>query len=211
MTEICPTITAYDPHEYRRQMEVVQPFTKRVHIDLMDGQFAPTKSPGLNHVWWPEGMTADIHLMYQRPLAQLPLLTKLRPNLVIIHAEADVDHKHFADSLHKVGIRAGLALLQDTPVESVKSIVKSFDHVLIFSGQLGYHGGHANLALLDKVYEAKQLHPAAEIGWDGGINDRNAAPLVAGGVDALNVGGFIQGSSDPQNAYEALKSSLKKL
>ncbi|HVV67376.1 MAG TPA: hypothetical protein VHB72_04930 [Candidatus Saccharimonadales bacterium] len=204
MSVVCPTITAYDPHEYRRQMEAIQPFAKRVHIDLMDGQFAPTRSPGLNHAWWPENVAADIHLMYQRPITQLPLLIKLRPNLAIIHAEADVDHKHFADSLHKVGIRAGLALLQDTEVNTVKSIIKSFDHVLIFSGHLGYHGGHANLGLLDKVQEVHQLHPAAEIGWDGGINDKNAAPLAAGGVDVLNVGGFIQKAEDPATMYHQL-------
>ncbi len=54
MAVICPTVTAYDPHEYREQMERVEPFAKRIHIDLMDGHFAPTKSPGLKHVWWPD-------------------------------------------------------------------------------------------------------------------------------------------------------------
>lgn len=209
MTVICPTVTAYDQHEYRRQMEAIQPFAERVHIDLMDGQFAPTRSPGLNHTWWPDGVVADVHLMYQRPLGQLPLLTKLRPSLVIIHAEAEVDHTHFATSLHKVGIRAGLAILQDTEVKSVKSIVKSFDHVLIFSGKLGYHGGHANLRLLEKVSQIHELHPAAEIGWDGGITDANAAKLAAGGVDVLNVGGFIQKSDDPAAAYESLSRQIK--
>ena len=32
-----------------------------------------------------------------------------------------------------------------------------------------------------------------EFGWDGGITDQNVAVLVNGGVDVLNVGGFIHG------------------
>lgn len=209
MAVICPTITAYDPHEYRRQMEAVQPFAKRIHIDLMDGQFAPTKSPALKQVWWPDEVLADIHLMYQRPLGQLPMLVKLRPNLVIIHAEAEIDHADFASHLRKVGIRTGLALLQDTSVESVSGFVKSFDHVLVFSGHLGYHGGCADLNLLDKVRQVREMHPAAEIGWDGGIDDQNARELTRAGVDVLNVGGFIQKAEDPSAAYATLKEVLQ--
>ncbi len=209
MAVVCPTVTAYDSHEYREQMERVEPFAKRVHIDLMDGHFAPTKSPDLRNTWWPDGVTADIHLMYQRPLPHLPELIKLRPSLVIIHAEAEVDHRAFAAGLHRVGIRAGLALLRDTPADSVKSIVKSFDHLLIFSGHLGYHGGAADLKLLDKVKELRELNPHAEIGWDGGITDHNAKQLAGAGVDVLNVGGFVQQAEDSSGAYAKLKTVLQ--
>jgi ribulose-phosphate 3-epimerase len=208
MAVICPTITAYDPHEYREQMERVQPFAERVHIDLMDGHFAPTKSPGLKHVWWPDTLAADIHLMYQRPLPHLPTLIKLRPRLVIIHAEADADHIQFSKDLRRVGIRAGLALLHDTPADQVKSIVKSFDHLLVFSGHLGYHGGQADLGLLDKVKELSKLNSHAEIGWDGGITDQNVRQLAVAGVDVLNVGGFIQQAEDPQKVYKELERTI---
>jgi ribulose-phosphate 3-epimerase len=208
MAVICPTITATGPHEYRRQMEQVEPFAQRVHIDLMDGQFAPTKSPGLDQVWWSPKLQADIHLMYQRPLEQLSALIKLRPHLVVIHAEAEGDHTHFADSLHKVGIRAGLALLQDTSVDSTREIIQKFDHVLVFSGKLGYHGGAANLALLDKVKQVRELHPQAEISWDGGINNQNARQLIEAGVDVLDIGSYITNAKEPTLAYQVMQTVL---
>src|SRR5665213_296297 len=197
MAVICPTITAYNPHEYRSQIERVQSFTKRLHIDLMDGEFAPTKSPDLGQVWWPAGVAADIHLMYQRPMDYLEQLVKLKPHLVIIHAEADVHHMDFAARLHAADILAGLAILRDTPAENTYQIMHSFDHVLVFSGHLGYHGGQADLGLLDKVHKIRAHHPDAEIGWDGGITAANAHQLVGGGVDVLNAGGFIQQAADP--------------
>ncbi len=210
MVTICPTITAYNPQEYKEQMQRVQPLARRVHIDLMDGEFAPTKSVGLDEVWWPDNLQADIHLMYKRPFDHLEKLIELKPQLVIIHNEADVHHMHFVAELHKAGIRAGLALLQDTPVEYAFQIMHSFDHVLVFSGHLGYHGGQADLNLVDKVSQIKNHHPDAEIGWDGGINDQNATVLIESGVDVLDVGGFIQKSADPATAYATLKTIAEK-
>jgi ribulose-phosphate 3-epimerase len=204
MNIICPTITAYDPHEYRAQMERIVPFAKRIHIDLMDGDFAPTKSPGLEQVWWPHEIQADIHLMYRRPMDHLEQLLKLKPRMVVIHNEADVHHMHFVAELHKENILAGLAVLQETPIEHAYQIMHSFDHVLVFSGQLGYHGGEADLGLLDKVKKIREHHVEVEIGWDGGITDANARQLVVAGVDVLNVGGFVQRSENPQDAYDKL-------
>ncbi len=211
MAIICPTVTAYDPHQYRTQMERIIPFAKRVHIDLMDGEFAPTISPGLEQIWWPHEILADIHLMYQKPMSQLDQLITLKPHLVVIHNEADVHHMDFAARLHEHDIKTGLAILADTPVEYAYQIMHSFDHVLVFSGDLGKHGGVADLALLDKVKKIRDHHPDAEIGWDGGIDDHNAAALIRAGIDVLNVGGYVQNSPAPAEAYAKLKSVMTKV
>lgn len=205
---IVPTVTAYDTHEYRLQMERIAPFAQRVHIDVMDGTFAPSHSPDLERIWWPHELQADIHLMYQNPAEQLQQLIHLKPHMVIVHNEAHLHHMHFAGALHKEGIKTGLALLQDTPVEYAHQIMHSFDHVLVFSGNLGYHGGSADLAMLDKVKEIHKHHPGVEVGWDGGISEENIRQLVEGGVQVLNVGGYIQKSDDPQKAYATLKEAL---
>jgi ribulose-phosphate 3-epimerase len=204
MAIVCPTVTAFDPKEFREQMERIAPFATRVHIDLMDGAFAPSKSPGLEQIWWPHYIQADIHLMYKKPMDYIEQLIKLNPRMVIIHNEADVHHMHFAGELHKENILVGLAVLQDTPIEHTYQIMHSFDQVLVFSGHLGYHGGEMDLGLLDKVQKTKAHHPDVEIAWDGGINEQNAKQLIDGGVDVLNVGGFIQKSENPKDAYDKL-------
>lgn len=204
MAIIAPTITAFEPHEYREQMERAAKLAERVHIDLMDGEFTPTLSPDLLQIWWPHNTVADIHLMYQRPMDHLQQLIKLRPHMVVIHNEADVHHMHFAAELHKEGIEVGLAVLHETPIEHAYQIMHSFDHVLVFSGKLGYHGGEADLGLLDKVKKIREHHPEVEIGWDGGISADNALELARSGVDVLNTGGFIQNAQQPQEAYDKL-------
>ena len=205
MAIVCPTVTSFDLDEYGKQLERASQLSERVHIDLMDGEFAPTESPDLLQIWWGHNVLADIHLMYKRPMDHLQQLIKLRPHMVVVHNEADVHHMHLAAELHKEDIKTGLALLADTPVDWAHQIMHSFDHILVFSGDLGHHGGKADLELLHKVKYIRQHHPEVEIGWDGGINDQNAKQLVDAGVDVLNVGGFIQKSDDPDKAYATLE------
>lgn len=205
MPIICPTITAFGTQSYREQIERIKPFSERIHIDLMDGEFAPTISPGLSEVWWPPLLIADIHLMYERPMEQIDELVRLRPNLVVIHQETVGNHVEFADQLRQAGIKAGLAVLHDTPIEQIFETMQSFDHILIFSGDLGHHGGTSDTRLLDKVRAVRERQPTVEIGWDGGVNDLVAPILLEGGVDVLNVGGYIQRADNPENAYAKLK------
>lgn len=208
MAIICPTVLAADTTDFARQLSRVGSLGNRVQIDLMDGKFAMAHSMALDGTWWPHGVQADIHLMYQDPFEHLETLIHLQPHMVIIHVETMVHHMHFAAELHKEGIQAGLAVLPETPIENIEQILHSFDHLLIFSGHLGHFGGEADLGLLTKVKEATAHHPDLEIGWDGGINADNARQLADGGVDVLNVGGFIQKADDPVAAYKTLVDCL---
>jgi ribulose-phosphate 3-epimerase len=205
---ICPTVLAYDEADFAAQIKRVSPFAKRIQIDLMDGVFSSPASVSLDKIWVPHHIETDIHLMYQNPMDHLEKLLLLKPHMVIIHVEAMIHHMHFAAELHKEGIDAGLAILPDTPVANIEQIINSFDHLLIFSGNLGHFGGTADLGLLRKVQEARQHHPDLEIGWDGGVSADNARQLAEGGIDVLNAGGAIQKASDPSAAYNSLVQSI---
>lgn len=209
MAIICPCVTPTDSKQYRQQLERVTPFAKRIHLDFMDGQLAPTTSPDLSDITFPKGHKIDLHLMYQNPARHMRAIVKLKPHLVIVHAEADGNFVTFAQILHKMGMNVGVALLPETPASAIKPALEYIDHVMIFSGDLGHFGGSADLDLLIKAQAIKHLKKSLEIGWDGGINDSNIHLLAAGGVDVLNVGGFIQKASNPKAAYATLRSKLR--
>lgn len=201
---VCPTVTARSVEEYREQMEQIAPFVERVHVDVADGIFTPVKLAPLKQAWWPHGVRADLHVMFQKPFEHLKTYLQLAPKLVIVHAEAEGEFLPFASTLHGHGMKVGVALKPHTQVEAIKEALHVIDHVLVFSGDLGHFGGHANTHLLTKVLLLRQLKPTLEIGWDGGINNRNANLLAAGGVNVLNVGGFIHHAPNPHRAYEEL-------
>lgn len=212
MSTIVPTVTDTEanPHAYRTQVERLQPFAPRIHLDLMDGDFAPTRSINPAQVWWPDWVTADVHIMFRRPLEHTETLVALGPNMVIIHVEAEGDLKGMMQHLQKLGIKAGVCLLKDTTVESAKELIQTADHVLLFSGDLGHFGGHADLGVLNKAAQVRTINPDVEIGWDGGANEDNVKQLAEGGIDVINVGGAIQHASNPQDAYATLVAKLQE-
>lgn len=207
MGTICPTVLAATAEEYEDQIETVAAFAHRIQIDLGDGDFT-TKTVGIETLWWPPQLAADIHLMYTRPSQYLEPLVQYRPHLVILHAEAADDLAKAFDYLRSRSVKTGLALLQTTTVESVAPLIKQVDHVLIFSGSLGSFGGKADLSLLKKISQIRALNPTVEVGWDGGANQENVLQLAQGGVDVVNVGGAIQKANHPENAYRDLERRL---
>lgn len=209
MSVICPTITVDNSHAYRVQMEQIEGFAQRIHIDLMDGVFAPSMSVAPEQVWWPEYLTADIHIMFQHPEEHLETLIRLKPNLVTVHAESQCNIRQFTSVLMQAGIKCGVAILPETSITSLESIIDYIQHILIFSGNLGYQGGSmANLDLLAKASEAKNRNSQLELGWDGGVNAENVARIAAAGIDVINAGGFIQKSENPMQAYQQLQNLI---
>jgi ribulose-phosphate 3-epimerase len=209
MAIIVPTITAENPHTYREQIERVQGFAERLHIDLMDGEFTPNKSVSLDQVWWPENTVADIHLMFENPEAELSRLIALKPNLVVIHAQTNCDIADFARKLNHVGISCGVALFPETDVSVISTYHSEIQQILIFSGNLGHQGGSvANLTLLDKVAQIKAINSKLEVAWDGGVNDSNVTSLAQKGVEVINVGGYIHTAYDASKAYYSLTKQL---
>lgn len=211
MAIICPAVLAEEPHSYREQMERIAPFAERVQIDLTDGTFALSRTVDLMHVWWPHSIKADLHMMYQNPMAYIDKAIKLEPHMVIVHYEAQGDIAALAHKLRNANIKVGVALLPQTPINEIAPHMGIIDHVLIFAGSLGHFGGKPNIEdYVDKIDELKYNYPDLEIGWDGGVSDQNVEQLTSLGVDVLNVGGFIQKAQDPQKAYATLKAIVEK-
>jgi ribulose-phosphate 3-epimerase len=204
MPVICPAILAKDAAEYRRQMEKVAGFAQRIQIDLTDGDLAQDETIKAEDAWWPVGVKADFHLMYRDPHHVTDTILRHRPHMIIIHAESSGNFIAFSQKLRQTGVKVGIALLPQTSITVIMPALDKIDHVLIFSGKLGQFGGHANLDLLNKVRELKRHRPQLEVGWDGGVNERNISQIVFAGVDVFDVGGFIQNADDPHRAYRVL-------
>ncbi len=204
MAVVCPTITETTIEGYNKRIESLATFAERIHPDLTDGDFAPNKTINLAQLHWPDNLIVDLHVMYRHPVDHLETVIALNPHMMVFHTEAEGDLLQLIDGLQSVGIKAGVALLQPTTVESQRALIEKADHVLVFSGNLGYHGGSVDFSQSNKIPEIKAINPSVEIGWDGGVNDEHARSLVDAGVDVLNTGGFIAHADNPQATYQEL-------
>ncbi len=196
--------------QFQAALERNKAFTRRIHIDISDGEFTPSFLLSENQMAWPEGTDIDIHAMVSRPSEHLGKLMQLKPAMVVLHAEAQEDILPHLETLKQAGIRAGVALLKTTVPATVEHLIKAADHVMIFSGDLGKFGGTASMMQLEKLRLVKKIKPEVEIGWDGGVNVENAYTLTQGGVDILNVGGAIANAEAPAEVYAQLVKEINK-
>ena len=210
MSVIAPAILVETLDDYRAAVQAVQPFAKRVHIDVTDGEFAPNFLLSESQLYWPTEWEVDIHAMVMRPSEHIAQILALKPSLVILHAEAQEDLLPHFKTLQEAGIKVGVGLLKTTVPATVSAYIQAANHAMIFSGDLGKHGGVASMMQLEKIRLIKKIKADIEIGWDGGVNLENAFTLSQGGVDVLNVGGAIASSANPADTYNQLVKEINK-
>lgn len=208
--QIAPAVLAETTDQFKQMMEKIHQLADRVHIDISDGEFAPTFTITASEAWWPEGWHADLHAMVARPSEYVDQLIALKADLIIFHAEVEEDLLPVIQKVKSAGMKAGIALQRSTVPSTVAHLIEAVDHVMIFSGELGRYGGTASLMQLEKVHLIRAIKPELEIGWDGGVTLENAFGLTQGGIDVLNVGGTIAKSADPGATYSALVAEINK-
>lgn len=209
-TTIIPTILTDNPATYKSMIETFNAFTKRIQVDITDGDFTANRTIPLNNVWWPQGWQVDLHMMVSRPSEYLPTLLQLKPSLVIFHAEVSEDLTPTFQQLKTAGIKTGLALLKTTYPGDVQPYIRAADHVLVFAGTLGQQGGTADMMQIEKIPLIKAVKQNVEIGWDGGANLDNIRTLAHSGANVINVGSAISNAPDPAAAYRALVEEADK-
>ena len=207
---IVPSILTDDKQDFRAQAERINIFTRRVHIDVSDGTFAPTQTLDITNIWWPKNWEADLHIMSAMPSAMLDTVLKLSPSLCILHAEANEDLLPIFAALKEKGIKAGVALLPSTSPGNVEHYIKAADHALIFAGQLGAQGGVADLMQMEKIPLVRNMKPEIEIGWDGGANMTNVRAIAHADIDVIDVGSAISRAENPTQVFEELVAEIDK-
>lgn len=210
MAVIAPALLAENTDQYKEQVSRIHEFAERVHIDITDGEFAPSFTINAAQVWWPQEWTVDIHAMVARPSEYVQALIDLKPHLIIFHAEVDEAIVPVLRQIQQAGIKAGIALQRTTVPSTVAGAIEVADHVMIFSGDLGKYGGVASMMQIEKVRLIRNINPGVEIGWDGGVTTGNAYSIAQGGVDVLNVGGSIAKAAEPKQAYATLVNEINK-
>ncbi len=208
MAIVVPTVLATSAEEYTAMLATAEGLGTRIHVDICDGEFAPNSTINLAQVHFAEITQADLHLMLKDPASQLETALSLHPYLIIFHAESDGDIVELMGRVKELGVKAGIALLPDTSVDAASNLVAVADHVLIFTGTLGFNGGAFQESQLDRVAAVRAINPDVEVSVDGGVSDANAAMIAAKGVDVLYAGGSIQNAKDPKAAYSLINTRL---
>lgn len=145
---------------------------------------------------------AEIHLMSDAPKVLVPEFVKAGADLIEIHYEAmsEEEVNYWLDYLKSNGVKTGLVLNPDTPVEVLKRFYSKLDQVLLMTVYPGFGGQKFLEGSDEKISRARelldQLNPKIKIEVDGGINAETALITKNAGAEIFVAGSYIFGSGD---------------
>ncbi|OQC11393.1 MAG: Ribulose-phosphate 3-epimerase [Tenericutes bacterium ADurb.Bin087] len=214
---VAPSLLAADFRNLHNELLILQQNkVKYLHFDVMDGHFVPNLSfgiPILEALKPHYKFIYDVHLMVSNPEFIAPKFAEAGADIVTFHLEAmktGNDVIKLIKELRLMGVKVGISVKPNTPVEDLAPILKDLDLVLVMSVEPGFGGQGFLRSALPKIEwldeQRKKYRYQYVIEVDGGINAETGAQCVAAGVDILVAGSYLFGKEDIAERINGLRN-----
>lgn len=207
MYEIIPGILEKEWVEIERKIELVKPFVNTIHIDLLDGKFAPntTFADPKPFAKYTHNIFFELHMMVDDPITYLKPWADVGFRRFIGHVEKMPDQVAFVAAGELLG-EVGLAIDARTSIDAVNVALDDLDCLLVMAVQAGFSGQQFLSDNLEKV-KTLRLQTTLPIGVDGGVNEQTLKHAKEAGATRFVATSFLFNASDPQRQYYLLKSA----
>ncbi len=210
---VSPSLLAADFLNLEKDIKMVNnSLADWIHCDIMDGVFVPNISFGLpvvEHIKKIAEKPLDVHLMIFDPDRYLSRFHDAGANILTVQYEACTHLQRSVTEIHRLGMKAGVAVNPHTPVCLLVNTLPFIDMVLIMTVNPGFGGQSFINESYNKIMELRKMIDDGGynvlIEVDGGIDTKNAAKLIETGVNVLVAGNAIFSSSDPEGTIRKLK------
>jgi len=205
---LAPSLLAGDHGNLRESLLEVEKDGRRwIHLDLMDGHFVPNLSFGPQTVAdlrTHSKLFFDVHLMLARPDLYLDAFIKAGSELITIHLEPQYDHQAALEQIRSAGIKTGLAINPDTPVDLFFPYLDQVDLCLCMTVNPGFGGQSFKGFVLEKVRELARRRELENnsflIEVDGGVGPSHVEECLEAGVDIFVAGTSYYKSNSEERA-----------
>lgn len=201
--KVVPALLTSSKDEFVKMLDVCQGFTDYVQVDIMDGEFVPSKSITVSELSECKSpIKAEAHLMVEDPIQWIVPFKQFGADRVIFHYEMkNKNHLEVIKTIREAGLSVGLAVNPQTEIEDFKELVGQLDMVLFMSVVPGFYGSKFIPEVLDKIRMFKSLFPHVIAAIDGGVKLDNTKEIVQSGIDYLCVGSALLKATPPKDAY----------
>lgn len=191
---LSPSILAADFNILGQQIkEVEEAGAQYLHYDVMDGLFVPSISfglPVLESIKKQSNLFFDVHLMIVDPIRYVEDFAKAGADGITFHLEAAEDRvDETIEKIKECGCKVGLSIKPGTPVEAVYPYLEKIDMVLLMTVEPGFGGQKFIPESMNRIRllsaKIKEISPDTRLQVDGGVGNKNAAEVVAAGVDTI--------------------------
>ena len=179
-----------------------------IHVDVMDGHFVPPITMGplvagaIADRVHGAGGAIDVHLMIDRPEAQIEEFARAGADCITFHVEATPHANRTLSAIRELDCLAGLALNPGTPVEAASELGDAADLILCMTVNPGWGGQQFIATSPDKVARFRALVPKPVVAVDGGIEAETVGAVAEAGATLFVAGSAVFGDPDPGAAYE---------
>lgn len=208
--EILPSLLAADLGELASAARLAeQAGSGMLHLDIMDGHFVNNLSMGAGVVKMASetvDLPLHVHLMIMKPGEYLDQFAAAGADTILIHTEARCDCRVLLTRIRELGIRAGVVLNPETPVEMAYPFVDEglTDEVLFMSVHPGF-GEQSYLKYVEpKITALRERAGWLDISIDGGINDQSIVSAAAAGANLFVAGSFLFKASNMSETVQSL-------
>ncbi len=186
-----------------------------LHLDIMDGHFVRNISFGPDVVRMARrscGLPLSVHLMIERPDLYAEVFAEAGASIVLVHVEAPAAPLPVLQRFRELGVRAGITLNPETPLELASECLGSglVDEVLLMTVHPGFGGQSFLSDVLPKMEGLRRRCPDLDISVDGGIGDETAARCAAAGANVLIAGTTLFRAPDMAAAIRSMRSSAEE-
>lgn len=204
-TKVMPSILTNDPVALETMIRQAESFTNYVQMDIMDGQFVPSRSITGEHLASiPMKLSWEVHLMALHPEDYLHGFRQAGARKVVFHYEATSSPQEVISRARDLGLGVGLAINPETTIPTMLPLIDEVDSVLLMTVNPGFYGSKFIPEVLDKVTELRKTRPETEIGVDGGVKEKNITQIAQTGVDVIYVGSAIFLHPQPGESFRRL-------
>ena len=215
MIQIAPSMLAADFLHLEKDVELVNAHADIFHLDVMDGTFVPNISfgfPVIEAIASKAVKPLDVHLMIVNPDKYVERFAKVGAQMISFHYEAALEHsQEVIDLIHSFGVKAGIVINPDCPVEKIYPYLGTVDFVLIMSVFAGFGGQKFIPESLKRIKAVKaeqaRIGRDIPIEVDGGVDPSNAGALAAAGASILVAGSSVFKAPDPVKAISEMKNA----
>ena len=202
-----PAILTDDPKALETMVRQTETFTSYAQLDIMDGQFVPSRSVTSEHMAkLNTTLNWEAHIMVLHPEACLEDFQRAGAQRIVFHYEATSSPREVIAQVRNLSMEVGLAINPETPVSAITPLVNELDSVLFLSVNPGFYGSPFIPEVLDKIVEFRKAQPDLEIGIDGGIKESNIAQIARTGVNVIYIGSAIFRQPDPGGSFRHLQA-----